>query len=567
MNSNFRRAKRVVATWRGGGISAVKQVIKLAGQKRRESAKYREWLLVHGSLTETERSEIRGSIEGVERHPLISVVLPVYNVEEKWLRACIESVIGQIYPNWELCIADDWSSSKHIRPVLAEYAANDKRIKLVFRDVNGHISAASNSALDLATGEFVVLLDHDDELSEDALYYVAKEINDHPDTEMIYSDEDLIDEEGVRSEPKFKPDFARDLFYSLNLVTHLSAYKSEVAKQLGGFRVGFEGSQDYDLALRVIENIPETAIRHIPRVLYHWRAIKTSVAHSGDAKPYAYEKAREALREHFVRTGVAAKVIPAAENLNRVIYELPSAQPTVSLIVFGDGDVTHKYADDIKAATSYPPIRIVPTVVKNNISPALNAAAREGAGEVICFVDSRLRPLSPDWLNELVSFAARPEIGAVGAKIMSASGLVRHAGLVIGTDELVAPASKDLLPDSPGYFFRSGLIGNFSAISVACMVVRRAAFESVGGFDAGAFPNNYFDADLCLRLGRAGLRTVFTPYAQLIERDAKIPVDLHNSGSLDERRSFEQKWVAHLKRDPFYNPNLSRRSADFSIDI
>ena len=268
------RAQTIFSKWGLRGLTAWGIALY---RKRREGRAYERFVLIEHSTVADTINFIKG--------PLISVILPVYNVDEKWLRKCIDSVCKQSSRNWELCIADDASTAKHIRPLLEEYASKDPRIKVVFRETNGHISAASNSALELASGEFCLLLDHDDELSPDALFWVATEIDEHPDVAMIYSDEDLIDENGKRTAPKFKPDFCRDLLYSLNLVTHLSAYRTEILRAIGGFRVGIEGSQDYDLALRVVERIAETQIRHIPRILYHWRAIPGSVAWTAVRNP------------------------------------------------------------------------------------------------------------------------------------------------------------------------------------------------------------------------------------------------------------------------------------------
>ncbi|MCA1625074.1 MAG: glycosyltransferase [Acidobacteria bacterium] len=324
MNVLRRKTRRAIEIWKMRGWLGVKEHTKQLYRKRREEKVYLKWIRKFDTLTDGDREQIRQKIRGFKLKPLISVVMPIYNIEEKWLRLCIESVIKQLYGNWELCIADDHSPSPHVRKVLEEYAAKDKRIKVIFRAENGHISAASNSALELATGEFVALLDHDDELAEHALFYVAEEINRFPETEMIYSDEDMIGENGRRYEPKFKPDWSRDLFYSLNLITHLSVYRTEVLQRIGGFRAGLEGSQDYDLALRVIEQIPENHIRHIPKILYHWRAIRGSVAYSSEEKPYAHERAREAIRQHLERSEKKAIVRQTVYNLHRVQYELPA---------------------------------------------------------------------------------------------------------------------------------------------------------------------------------------------------------------------------------------------------
>lgn len=554
--------------------------------RRGERAKYKRWVEAN-AITGAMRAEMRGQMDGFAVKPLISIVLPVYNVDEKYLRACIESVIGQIYPHWELCIADDASPAPHIKTVLAEFAARDERIKVNYRDKNGHISAASNSALELAAGEFTALLDHDDVLTEDALFWVAAEINAYPDVAMIYSDEDKIDAAGARSEPKFKPDWSRDLFYSLNLITHLSVYKTSVLREVGAFREGFEGSQDHDLALRVIEKIPENSIRHIPRILYHWRAIPGSVALTGEAKPYAYEKAREALREHFERTGVHAEVVEAADNLHRVHYTLPNPVPKASIISLVETEEEAAGANEIYLATSYsdlemllvcPPelvrefaelpnnIRVIPG---SDLPPAgrYSLAALQADGEVMCFVDPSLKPLSPAWLEEMAGFVVQDGIGAVGARISGKDRSVLHTGLVIGDDVTPFAAHWGNPDEEPGYFFRSGLVGNYSAVSIAAFATSRTVYMQTGGFDVPRFPAHLFDVDYCLKMWKNGLRVVYTPYAGFVHSSPaqKLPFDVPPPPA--EKKAFAEKWKKAAESDPFYNPNLSRANGHFEIDI
>lgn len=530
--------QRIDAGWRRGGVAGISSEIRAFFGRRNERRKYRKWLREHGSISDTERRAIIGKTERFERPPLISVIVPVYDVDEKWLRKCFDSVLRQIYQNWELCIADDNSTKPWIRPVIAEYQAKDSRIKAIFRSENGHISRASNSALELATGEYTVLLDHDDELSEDALFRVADEAVRFPDAEMFYSDEDLIDENGERSEPKFKPDFSPDLFYSLNLVTHLSAYRTELLRAVGGFRVGMEGSQDYDVALRVVAAVGEEKIRHIPHILYHWRTIETSVAHTGSAKPYAYEKSREALTEHFSRTGIPAKVSATADNLNRVSYEFDEP-PTISVIRHGDVDrLTADVHETIESESGIPAAR------------ALNAAAEKATGDVLMFIGGSVRTV--EYLLGLAELAMRPEVGAAGGKIVDMNGSVVHAGYVFTNELIIAEAHRGLPENETGYFFRNGLIGNYSAVSVSLMAIRREVFFSAGGFDAENFPNAVFDADLCLRLRETGRRIVFSPFTigRTLGRESV-------SRGQREIELFKEKWATIIERDPFYNPNLS----------
>lgn len=536
--------QKSVSVLRERGLAAFWRKSRWHVEQRREARNYQRW------ITERESRATTSDVGVLERKPLISVIVPVYNVDERWLRRCIDSVREQIYGNWELCIADDKSHGKHIRKILEEYAALDHRIKVVFREENGHIAAASNSALELATGEFTVLLDHDDELSPDALFHVAKEIVDHPDTAFIYSDEDLIDESGRRSEPKFKPDFSRDLLYSLNLITHLSAYRTEIVRAINGFRIGTEGSQDYDLALRVLERIDESQIRHIPRILYHWRAIRGSVAFDPAEKPYAYDRAREVITAHFERTGVRASVSETFWNLNRVRYELPDPPPRIGMVAFGSVEAIQ---------SDYPKVVIEHAFVPNAAN--LNRAARSLDCDLVFFVNSQLTPSTNDWLRELAGAAIQPGIGAVGGKIVDESGRTIGGGIVFGGPAAVRPAHAGFPDDAPGNMCRNRVISNYSAVSIDCLMIRRGAFDEVGGFDENDFPTSFFDADLCLRLRDRGLRIVHTPYAELTGTAWIRPREE------SELADFRKRWSAVIDRDPFYNPHLRPDGRTFAIDV
>lgn len=598
MNVLHRKIRRALDICRQKGWAGIETHLRQKNYYRRQRSNYQKWVRAVDTLDDAKREKICREIEEFERRPLISVVMPVYNVGEKWLRLCVESVRRQLYENWELCIADDCSPSTHIRSVLEEYAALDRRIKITFRQTNGHISAASNSALELATGEFAALLDHDDELAEHALFHVVREINRFPNTAMIYSDEDLIDEKGRRYAPKFKPDWSLDLFYSLNLITHLSVYRTDVLREIGGFRTGVEGSQDYDLALRFIERISENQIRHIPHILYHWRAIRGSVAFSSDEKPYAHERAREALRAHFERTGKSVTVSRSVHNLHRVEYELLAPAPKVNLIVAADKDfqTTSEAIKIFGENTDYPNLEITVVADSEKLkteleaahskagipAPALkfivcgkeseaekyNFAARQTSGEILCFADANLKPAARQWLTEMVGFAHQTAIGAVGAKLLYANETILHGGLIFGADGLVGIAHRRFPRDEDGNFTRAQLVNNFSAVSISCLAVRREVFELVGGFDAENFPNKLYDADFCLRLSREkNYRIVFTPYAELVKTDQKKRLNLEKNPTAAEKNNFVRKWRETVERDPFYNPNLSKKDASFSIEI
>lgn len=560
-------------------------------REKREAENWRKWLETNRVADKT-RDRMRSEIVGFYDQPLISIVTPVYNIEEKWLRRCIESVLGQIYENWEFCIADDCSPLPHIKKILVEYAAKDKRIKTVFRESNGHISAASNSALRLATGEFTALLDHDDEITEDALFHVVKEINRFPVTDMIYTDEDTINERGERYDPKFKPDWSRDYFYSVNYTTHFAVYRTEILRRIGGWQIGLEGSQDYDLALRVGEQIPDENIRHIPRILYHWRAVSGSVALSGDEKPYAHERARQAIRAHFERSHKRATVSETVNNLHRVRYDLPESLPKAALILIAEKSLEANLSGlkNYLEQTAYENLEIIlvcskaikskfkiadlPSKVKILIceetseTKKLNFAAAETAAELLCFADINLRPLAVDWLKELIGFALQEEIGAVGGKITDAEETILHGGFIIGGENrAVGVAHRGFSRENFGNIGRLQLIGNFSAVSASCLATRREVFLENAGFDAEHTPNKFYDADFCLRLREKNHRIIFTPYAELRRFDVKKRLNLEKKSTAAEENYFRNRWQQTIGNDPFYNPNFSYKKETFSIKI
>lgn len=537
------KAKKISKLWRK---------IELRLNERNAPRLYQKWIRRFDTLSDADREKIRRRIEQLNYKPLISVILPVYNVEEKWLRLCLESVTKQLYENWELCIADDCSTAPHVRKVLEEYAREDQRIKIIFRETNGHISAASNSALEMATGEFVALLDHDDELSEQALYFIAEETNRFPEADLIYSDEDMIDENGVRYNPNFKPDFSRDLFYSLNLFTHLSVYRTKILREIGGFRLGAEGSQDYDLALRFTEKITEKHIRHIPRILYHWRAIKGSVALASSEKSYAHERAREALRQHFERQKIKAKVTRGFYEFHRVAYDLPD---NIFISLIADGKLKIETSD----FKNYEVIS-----VENPSAESFNDAAQKAKGDVFIFFDGDFQLQNAGSLRELLNLALQTETGAVGAKILNPDETVRNGGVILGVNNLIGFAHRGLPGENAGNLQRAQVINNFSAVSGA-FAVRRQLFEEMRGFDAENFPNGLFDVDFCLRLGARGFRIVFTPYAELVQTaDSTTEKILRQKDSM-EVLNFKKKWSREMEADKFYNPNLSLKDAKFQL--
>lgn len=561
---------------------------------------YSVWTQLYDTLTNTDREAILARVAELQYKPVISVIMPVYNVEESWLRSAIESVGKQLYPHWELCIADDNSTEPHIRKVLEEYSSQDARIKVTYREQNGHISAASNSALALASGEFVALLDHDDELPEHSLYVIAHELNSFPQADLIYSDEDKINEKGERLFPHFKTDWNPDLLYSCNTISHLGVYRTSIVKSIGGFREGYEGSQDYDLALRFIEQIPESHIRHVPYVLYHWRAISGSVALASGEKNYAHEAARKAISSHFERKGIEAVVTEGHNCFHRVIYPVPDPAPLVSLIIATRDrlELLRQTIDGLLNETDYDPLEIiiVDNLSKNfdtlkylhdiqndrrvkvieyrdrfNFSAINNLGFRQSTGELIGLINNDIKVLSPRWLREMVSHALRPGIGAVGAKLLYPDDTVQHAGVILGINGVAAHAHKGFPRNSPGYMNRAMSIQNLSAVTAACMVMRRNVFGEVGGMDDVNLSVAFNDVDLCIRILEKNYRIVWTPYAELYHLEsASRGRDDTPENAPRFRKEVEYMmnvWKDKLAYDPYYNPNLTMYEEDFSLAL
>jgi glycosyltransferase involved in cell wall biosynthesis len=559
---------------------------------------YAEWIRRYDTLTDAGRTAMRKRIEELEAKPLISVIMPVYNPRPEWLVAAIESVRNQIYPHWELCISDDLSTEPQVRPILEDYERKDARIKVVFRKTNGHISAASNSALELASGDFVALLDHDDLLSEHALFWVAETIADNPDAQLVYSDEDKIDADGQRSEPYFKCDWNEELFYSHNMISHLGVYRAKLVREVGGFRESFEGSQDYDLALRCIERIEPGQIVHIPRVLYHWRTHQESTASAGEAKPYAFLAAEKAINEHLQRKGVEGKVELLSFGMYRVRYGLPESLPKVSLIIPTRNGLAlvRQCVESILSNTDYPDYEII--VVDNgsddpdvlnyfkvldanplvrilrddrpfNFSALNNAAVAEARGELVCLLNNDIEVINAEWLREMVSLALQSGVGAVGARLWYPNDTLQHGGVILGVGGVASHSHKQMPRGQYGYFGRACLIQSFSAVTAACLVIRKTVYQQVGGMNETDLPVAFNDVDFCLRLREAGYRNVWTPYAELYHHESATR---GNDDAPEKRERFAReiaymhgRWGALLLNDPAYSPNLTLHHDDFGL--
>ena len=581
-----------------GLISLGHRLKRKIGTLRKVNGDYAEWVRRYDTFDEAKRNQISDRISELPYQPLISVIMPVYNPPISFLEAAIRSVQNQLYPHWELCIADDASTNPDVPTLLSRYASEDARIKVIYRKKNGHISAASNSALELATGEFVALLDHDDELPEHALYCIVEAINQHSQASIIYSDEDKINEVGNRFDPYFKCDFNYELFLAQNMISHLGVYRRTLLDEIGGFRAGYEGSQDYDLALRALEKIEPTQIVHVPHVLYHWRAIPGSTARNVNEKNYALEAARQAVQEHLQRSHIEAVVSPAPESpeYNRVQFRLPAVLPLVSIIIptRDRADLLSPCIDSILKRSSYPNFEIVvidngsvepatrqlfdrlPTdrvrVVRDdspfNFSALNNRGARAAKGGMLCLMNNDIEVLTPDWLEEMVSFAHRADIGCVGARLWYPSGLLQHGGVITGVGGVAGHAHLNLLRGDRGYFNRAVLHQSFSAVTAACLLVRRSVFEQVGGLDE-LLAVAYNDVDFCLRIREAGYRNVWTPYAEMAHHESATrgyeTTPAKQARLEQEMNLLRQRWGEQLFNDPAYSPNLNLNKPDFDL--
>jgi GT2 family glycosyltransferase len=557
---------------------------------------YPAWIALHDRIDDETRRAIMADIARMPHPPLISVLMPVFNPRPDQLRQAIDSVRDQFYPWWELCIGDDASTDQAVIDILRDAAGRDHRIKLVRRAQNGHISAASNSALRLATGVFVALLDHDDVLPPHALHEVALRVVAQTDADIIYADEDHIDDHGRRSHPYFKPDWNPDLMLGQNLISHLGVYRRSLVERIGGFRTGFEGSQDYDLALRMVAETSPDRIVHIPKVLYHWRQGAAESTFSEAAHDRCVENGRRAIREFVTRTQPDARVEPAPfiTAWTRVVYPVPDPAPLVSVIVSGglSAETLLDCIGFLRDRTDYPALEILIAAEAAGIRDELardprvrdprirdqrvrdqpvrlvagpNQAAEAAQGSLLLLLDAELCPNDRFWLREMVSHAIRPGVGAVGAKLLCPEGTVRHAGIAVGGRAVTFTPFLGRHRVQTGYFGHLQLTRDVAAVSGKCLMVRRQAFLDVGGLDEILSVAAFGDVDLCLKLAESGYRTVWTPYAELTIRD-ETPRQRSQAAQFTRAVAcMRQRWGHKLEADRFWSPNLASDPNDLGL--
>lgn len=590
------KAKKGFKYMAKNGISHTIQRAKI--EKLRNQASYPNWLARNEVL---DIEAMTQEIATFHYQPKISIAMPVYNVEEKWLRLCIDSILNQVYTNWELCMADDASTDPNVKKILTEYQQLDERIRVVFREQNGHISEATNSALTIATGEFVALLDNDDELAINAFYEVVKVLNENPELDLIYSDEDKIDMDGNRSDPAFKPDWSPDLLLGTNYISHLGVYRRSILEEIGGFRKGYEGSQDYDLVLRFTEKTTKERITHIPKVLYYWRMLPTSTAVDQGSKGYAFEAGLRAVQDALVRRGINGHATHGAANgLYDVYYDIES-EKLVSIIIptkNGYKDV-QRCVSSIIEKTTYQNYEIImadngstdPKMhelyaefeqqlpgrffvesidIPFNFSTINNRAAKKAHGEYLLFLNNDTEVITENWLTLMVSFAQQERIGCVGPKLLYPNNTVQHAGVILGLGGVAGHGHYGYPHGDLGYFGRLAINVNYSAVTAACLLMKKADFDAVGGFEE-AFTVAFNDVDLCLKVQALGRDNVWLHEAELYHFESQTR-GYDDKGKKkkrfeQEKVMMEEKWGPLIENDPFYNPNLTRDIPNFSLRI
>ncbi len=573
---------------------------KLFGIKKVRTEDYAEWMSVYFPDA-SQLHSFRHEQAGWEYRPKISILLPVYNPDENFLKAAIDSVIDQVYDNWELCIADDCSTTPFVNSLLNTYAKQDSRIKIIFRTENGHISATSNSALTLATGEFITLLDHDDLLAPEALFQNVKVLNENPDVDLIYSDEDKVDETGKHTDPHFKPDWCPDNFLGRNYFGHLVVIRKKLVDACAGFRVGFEGSQDYDLLLRVTELTNQ--IYHIPLVLYHWRMHAASTSVNETAKPYAFHSGVKALEEALQRRNISGtvKLINNLPGFYSIRYKIiHPGKVSVIIPTKNKPELCEVVINSIFSLTDYPDFEIL-LIDNNSDDPAffemvkkyerdeparfrcirdtggfnfsrlMNFGAASAKGDYLLLLNNDTEVIHADWMTAMVEQAQFPDNGVIGARLLYQNNTIQHAGVIIGLGGIAGHTFVGFEKDAPGYFYFLKTINNYSALTAACCMVRKNCYDEIGGFDE-ELAVEFNDVDFCLRLKDRGYNNLYLPHVTLYHYESISRGHPHKTKAsyqqhLRDVAFFKTRWQAFIDHDPCYSPHLSMIFTDFRLRI
>lgn len=549
---------------------------------------YNKWLKKHEEKT---------IYEELEYKPLISILIPVYNIGREYLSECLDSILAQKYENFEVCLADDCSTLQETKDTLEEYKKKDSRIKVVYRKENGHISRTTNSALEIAKGEFVGLMDDDDIITENCLYEMVKALNKNKELDFIYSDEDKIDMKGRRCEPHFKPDFSPDSILGANYICHFEIIRTSIVKKIGGERPEFVGAQDFDFFLRIIDETTPERIKHIPKILYHWRKVPGSTADNIDNKEYAINAGKKAVEETMKRRGLEAEVTVPIESTCYVVNYKYKKEPKVTIIIPTKdlSSMLNKCLESIYEKTKYKNYEIM--IVDNNsveeetkelfekynkkdnfkvikydkefnFAKINNYAVKKATGDYILFLNNDTEVITEDWLEQMVGYAMQDHIACVGAKLIYENDTIQHGGVILGIDGIARHAFLNYDADIYGFYGRMTVPWNYSAVTAACLMINKKKFEEVNGFTE-ELKVAYNDIDLNLKLREKGYYNVMLPQVELYHYESKSrgldTTTEKYKQFLKEKEYMENRWPEVLDRDPFYNPNFSKKDC-FMLD-
>lgn len=551
---------------------------------------YNKWIKKH-----EQKSEYRE----LEYQPLISILIPVYNIERKYLSECLDSILNQTYHNFEVCIADDCSTKEETKETLKEYSEKDNRIKVVYRKENGHISRTTNSALEIAKGEFIGLMDDDDILTDNCLYEMVLALNENKKLDFIYSDEDKLDMKGRRCEPHFKPDYSPDSILGGNYFCHFEVIRASIVKKIGGFRHEYVGAQDFDLFLRVIDETTKERIKHIPKILYHWRKIPGSTADTIGSKEYAILAGKKAVEETMKRRKIDADVLVPIESTHYIVEYKYKKEPKVSIIIPTKdlADMLERCLESIYKKTKYKNYEII--VVDNgskeektkklfdkyskekdnfrvieynkefNYAAINNYAVKNCDGEYLLFLNNDTEVITDRWIQKMVGYAIQKHIACVGTKLLYPNDDVQHGGiLLLGSDVVARHAFLNYEGDTYGFYGRMVVPYDYSAVTAACLMISRDKFNEVKGFEE-KLKVAYNDIDLNLKLRKKGYYNVFLPQVELYHYESKSrgldTTTEKYKQYLKEKEYLTTKWKDYIENDPFYNPNFSKKDA-FMLD-
>lgn len=591
-------AKKGIRYWKTQGSAAL--VGKVAAKVRTASTReipYQKWIVRHlPGPKELERQRR----EKFDFQPKISIVIPLYKTQEKYLRQLIETIKEQTYPNWELCLSDGSGANSPIAGLLESLAASDERIKVVSHEESLQISENTNAAIEIATGDYIAFADHDDELTPNALFECVKALNKNRDVKVLYSDEDKMSMDGHKFfQPHFKPDYNPDLLCTVNYICHLFVVDRKVIEQVGTLRKEFDGAQDYDFIFRCIEAVSPEEICHVPKILYHWRCHEESTAENPESKTYAFESGKRAIEEHYRRTGIDAEVyqgeflglyrtrfhrdhdplisiiIPNKDHIDDLqkcmnsIYEKSDYHNYEFVIVENNSTEQETFAFYKKITSEHDNVKVVYYKGEFNYSKINNFGVSEANGEYLLLLNNDTEMINADCLTEMVHYCMREDVGIVGARLYYADDTIQHAGAVIGFGGMAGHTFIGKSRYDIGYFGRIVCAQDYSAVTAACLMTKRSVYEAVGGLDE-KYQVAFNDIDYCLKVRKLGKLVVYNPYAELYHYESKSR-GLEDTPEKVERFSGEVErlvtnWPEYFKKgDPYYNKNLTLDNSDFSL--